>query len=346
MHAQSWAVSPTSAEVAECSGSTKARDVSPVRDLANRAVLVVGDVMLDEYVWGDVQRISPEAPVPVVEFRSRTRAVGGAANAAANVASLSGHALLAGVVGSDVEGDVLREELAKSKIDAHLVTDLDRPTTTKTRIIGGSQQILRVDYEERKRISHETESFLLDWAKARIDSIHCVLISDYDKGIVTASLCKSLIDLARRGNAAPVAVDPKGRDYSKYKGATVVTPNVVEVRLAVESVAYSSGQLADDVSRLRSVLDGTSFLVTRGHEGVSLFRPDGSAVHILARERNVFDVTGAGDTFAATVALALAAKATLEEAAAFANTAAGLAVGKVGTATVELAELQSELERA
>ena len=322
--------------------SGKASYVSFLRVFANRAVLVMGDVMFDEYVWGDVQRISPEAPVPVVEFRSRTHVVGGAANAAANVASLSGHALLGGVVGPDIEADMLRDELTKSHIDAHLVTSDDRPTTTKTRIIVGSQQILRIDREEREQISHETESSLLEWTRGRLSSVDCVLISDYGKGLVTRSLCQALIDLARAENK-PIVVDPKGRDYSKYMGATVVTPNVMEVRLAVEPVSLSSGDLGDDVNRLHSLLKGTSFLVTRGPEGVSLFRPDGSAMHIAARERAVFDVTGAGDTFAATLALALAAEATLEEAAALANTAAGLVVGRVGTGTVDLSELDSEL---
>ena len=169
--------------------------MSSPQDLANRAVLVMGDVMLDEYVWGDVQRISPEAPVPVVEFRLRTYVVGGAGNAAANVASLSGHALLGGVVGPDIEADILREELTKSHIDAHLVTDGDRSTTTKTRIIGGSQQMLRIDRGERKQVAHETESALLEWAKGRLPTIDCVLVSDYGKGVVTDGLCKGLMDL-------------------------------------------------------------------------------------------------------------------------------------------------------
>ena len=314
-----------------------------LRDFANRGVLVIGDVMLDQYVWGDVKRISPEAPVPVVEFRSRTHVVGGAANAAANVVSLSGQALLGGVVGPDIEADMLRDELTKSHIDAHLVTNDDRPTTTKTRIVAGSQQILRIDREDRKHISQETESSLLDWTRERLPSADCVLISDYGKGVVTHSLCQDLMALAR-AEKKPIVVDPKGRDYSKYMGATVVTPNTLEVRLAVQPISFSSDDLEQDVDRLHSLLNGTSFLVTLGPGGVSLFRPDGSATHIPARERNVFDVTGAGDTLAATLALALAAKATLEEAAALANTAAGLAVGKVGTGTVDLSELQSELE--
>jgi rfaE bifunctional protein kinase chain/domain len=313
-----------------------------LQDLAHVTVLVIGDVMLDEYVLGDVQRISPEAPVPVVEFRTRSLAVGGAANAAANVASLSGRALLGGVVGADIEGDTLRKELEKNHIEALLVTDIDRPTTTKTRIIGGSQQILRVDREERSQVSHETESSLLDWAKALVASVDCVLISDYAKGVVTHDLCRSVMNLARAANK-PIVVDPKGRDYSKYAGAMVLTPNRMEVRMAVETLSFTSSDLQDDINTLQSLLHGTSFLVTRGPEGASLFRPDRSAVHIPARERSVFDVTGAGDTFAATLALALAAQATLEEAATLANTAAGLVVGKVGTGTVTISELRSEL---
>lgn len=314
-----------------------------LENFAKASVLVIGDVMLDEYIWGDVQRISPEAPVPILEFRTRTHVVGGAANAAANIGSLSGHVLLGGVVGGDLEADILRDELTKNRIDGHLVTSGDRPTTVKTRVVGGSQQILRIDREERKQISQETESSLLEWAKDHLSSIDCVLISDYGKGVVTHSLCQTLMDRARAGNK-PVVVDPKGRDYSKYVGATVVTPNITEVRLAAEPLSLSSGNLEEDVTSLHSLLRGTSFLVTQGHEGVSLFRPDGPARHVPARERNVFDVTGAGDTFAATLALALAAGAMLEEAATLANTAAGIVVGKVGTGTVDVTELHSELE--
>jgi rfaE bifunctional protein kinase chain/domain len=319
----------------------EAPKMSLLKNFANASVLVIGDVMLDEYVWGDVKRISPEAPVPIVEFRTRTHVLGGAANAAANVASLGGRALLGGVVGRDIEADTLRSELSKSGIDAHL-TDEARPTTTKTRVVGGSQQILRIDREAPEEISHDTESALLDWTKRRFSAIDCVLISDYGKGLVTHRLCQGLMDQAR-AESKPVVVDPKGRDFSKYMGATVMTPNVMEVHLAVEPLSFSSGTLEEDVTRLHSVLQGTSFLVTRGPEGASLFQPDEPAQHVSARPRNVFDVTGAGDTFAASLALAIAAGATLVEAATLANTAASIVVGKVGTSTVNLTELSSEL---
>jgi D-beta-D-heptose 7-phosphate kinase/D-beta-D-heptose 1-phosphate adenosyltransferase len=307
------------------------------------SVLVIGDVMLDEYVWGDVQRISPEAPVPVVEFRRRSCVVGGAGNAAANIVSLGGRALLGGVIGRDIEAEQLRDELMRIGIDAHLVSSSDRPTTTKSRIIGGSQQVLRIDREDQTPIAHETESSLLEWAEDRLSSVDGVLISDYGKGVLTHKVCQGLIDLARFSNK-PVVVDPKGRDYSKYMGATVVTPNALELRLAVEPLSRASGALEDDVRRLQSVLHGTAVLVTRGPDGVSLFKPDASPLHVAARQRPVFDVTGAGDTLAATMALALATGAPIEQAATAANMAAGIVVGKVGTGTVDFGELDSEMD--
>jgi len=310
-------------------------------EFVDRSVLLLGDVMLDEYLWGDVDRVSPEAPVPVLEFRSRTRSLGGAGNAAMNIVSLGGTAYLGAAVGSDAAADTMRDELESNRIEAHLVTCADRPTTTKTRLFGGSQQILRVDHEDRKPIPPDCEASLLDWMRGSLSSAGCALISDYDKGVATQSLCQGVIELARSASK-PVVVDPKGRDYSRYAGATVVTPNLKELRIAVESLGFTHGDLEGDTARLLSVLVGTSVLVTRGAGGLSLFQPDEPPLHIAARVRNVYDVTGAGDTLAATLALALAAGATLEEAARVANVAAGIVVGRLGTATVDLAELTNE----
>jgi D-beta-D-heptose 7-phosphate kinase/D-beta-D-heptose 1-phosphate adenosyltransferase len=322
---------------------SRIHDMSLLEGFRERVVLVVGDVMLDEYAWGDVRRISPEAPVPIVEIRSRTHAAGGAANAAANIVSLGGQALLGGMVGWDSEAQALRDELTKRGVEAYLVRSEERPTTTKSRVIAGSQQILRIDREVQTPISDEVESFLLEWARRSISSIDGVLISDYGKGVVTHRLCRTVIDLAR-AEGKPVVVDPKGRDYSKYQGATVVTPNAMEVRLAAEPLSVTAASLEDHVARLQSVLNGTYFLVTRGPAGVSLFRPDGSVLSVAAKPRNVFDVTGAGDTFVAALALSLAAGATIEEATSVANIAAGLVITKVGTATVGSAELDAELQ--
>ena len=320
-------------------GSSRAR---VLEGLEKVTVLVVGDVMLDEYVWGDVHRISPEAPVPVVEFRTRSQVLGGAANAAANIVSLTGQAFLGGVVGQDPEAEALRGELARIGIDAHLLTDDTRPTTTKTRFIGGGQQILRVDREQRASISTEIEASLLAWAAGCLSSADCMLISDYGKGVVTARTCQELVGMARAQDK-PVVVDPKGRDYSKYEGATILTPNATELRSAVEPLSVSSGGMQEDVTKLQSVIQGTALVVTRGAKGVTVFPPEGQAQDILARPRTVFDVTGAGDTFVATLALAVGAGVSLTDAAIVANEAAGIVVGKVGTAVLNLDELRTEL---
>ena len=309
---------------------------------AAASVLVIGDVMLDEYIWGDVQRISPEAPVPVVEFRTSTRLVGGAANAAGNIVALGGRVLLAGVVGADREADELRRRLTEAHVAAHLLTIHDRPTTTKTRVMGGSQQILRIDREERRDLAGDIQSSLLEWVSEQMPSIDCLLFSDYGKGIGAPRFCGELIRLAKEMDK-PVVVDPKGRDYSRYSGATVVTPNVREVHLAAEPLSLSSGELQDDVRTLHAVLGGASLLVTRGSDGVSLFRSGKQPFHVPARERLVFDVTGAGDTLAATVALCLASGASLEDSATLANAAGGIVVGKIGTGTLSSSELEHEL---
>jgi len=320
-------------------GSSKAR---VLEGLEKVRVLVVGDVMLDEYVWGDVHRISPEAPVPVVEFRTRSQVLGGAANAAANIVSLTGQAFLSGVVGQDTEAEALRGELARIGVDAHLMTDHARPTTTKTRFIAGAQQILRVDREQRAGISSEMEASLLAWAAGCLSSADCMLISDYGKGVVTARICRELVGMAR-AQGRPVVVDPKGRDYSRYEGATVLTPNANELRSAVEPLSLSSGGMQEDVTTLRPIIQGTALVVTRGADGVTVFPPEGQPQDILARPRTVFDVTGAGDTFVATLALAVGTGASLTDAAIVANEAAGIVVGKVGTAMLNLDELRTEL---
>jgi D-beta-D-heptose 7-phosphate kinase/D-beta-D-heptose 1-phosphate adenosyltransferase len=255
---------------------------------------------------------------------------------------LGAKTLLAGVVGRDREAELLRKQLTASAIMPFLVSSSDRPTTTKTRVIGGSQQVLRIDREERQGVSREIESSLLDWAAQRLPSVDCLLVSDYGKGSITPHACRGLVRLARELNK-PIVVDPQGRDYAKYSGATVVTPNTLEARLAVELLGVSSDVLEDGIQELHAVLEGSSVLVTRGSEGVSLFRPGREPYHIPARERHVFDVTGAGDTLAATLALGLATGASLDEAAALANAAGGIVVGKIGTSTVSVSELEHEL---
>lgn len=315
-------------------------------DFPGRSVLIVGDVMLDEYIWGEVRRISPEAPVPVVEVRRRVYVPGGAGNTAANVVSMGGRAWLGGAVGQDPPAEVLRQVLREHGIDDRgLVVDPARPTTTKTRIVARNQQIVRVDMESRLPLPPELEDALLGYAASRLGEAHVCILSDYAKGVVSARLAEHFIQLAREAGK-PVVVDPKGTDYAKYRGATVVTPNVHEVEVALNCEINGPMELQEAGQKLSAILEGSALLITCGPEGMSLFLNGAEVIHIPAVARSVFDVTGAGDTVVAALALALAAGATLQEAACLANYAAGIVVGKFGTATVVLEELLEEVGNA
>jgi len=320
------------------------RDALP--DFAGKRILVVGDVMLDEYVWGEVRRVSPEAPVPVVEIRRRTHGPGGAANAAANVVSLGGRATLGGVVGEDRSAEQLREALCECGIkpDA-LVVDDGRPTTTKTRIVAHGQQLVRVDGEERMPLSLAMEDALLERAERCLRAASACILSDYDKGVVSGRLAKLLIAMARRENK-PVVVDPKGMNFAKYRGATVITPNVREAERALDREMNGDGDVPELGRRLLDIVGPSAVLITRGAEGMSLFSSGAPPRYIPTVARNVFDVTGAGDTVVATLALALAAAVPLERAVQLANEAAGIVVGKVGTAAVTPGDLVSGVAAA
>lgn len=302
-------------------------------------ILIVGDVMLDEYVWGEVRRVSPEAPVPVVEIGRRTYVLGGAANVAANVVSLGGSALLVGVIGDDRPAELLREALRDRGVSTEgLIVDPKRPTTTKTRVVAHQQQIVRVDSESRASLSPELQARALQAVEERLADAGACVISDYWKGVVSAALSQHLICLARV-SAKPVVVDPKNRDFSIYRGATVVTPNLSEAERALDNNHNGEFELERAVRALLDLLDGAALLITRGPEGMSLFRGDAAPLHIPAEGRNVFDVTGAGDTVVSALSLSLATGCSLEESARLANRAAGIVVGKAGTATVTPQEL-------
>jgi D-glycero-beta-D-manno-heptose-7-phosphate kinase len=308
-----------------------------------RSVLIVGDVMLDEYVWGETRRISAEAPVPIVEVQRRTYLPGGAGNAAANVVSLQGRALLGGVVGADEPARRLREALQERAIDARgLVVDAARPTTTKTRVIIQHQQVARMDHERRQPLSEALEEQLLGWVEQALPRADVCVISDYAKGVVSARVAQRFIGLARRAGK-PVVVDPKGADYQKYRGAAVVKPNIHETERILKTEIETESDLLSAGHQLAVVLEGTAILITRGPKGISLFRAGEDVVHIPSVARTVYDVTGAGDTVVGTLALALAAGAGLDEAAQLANQAAGIVVGKVGTATVTIDEWLAEM---
>jgi D-beta-D-heptose 7-phosphate kinase/D-beta-D-heptose 1-phosphate adenosyltransferase len=308
-----------------------------------RRVLVLGDVMLDEYVWGEVRRISPEAPVPVVEVRRRSFVPGGAANTAANVAALGGRPVLVSVVGEDAAAATLRQLLAAGGTDPDgLCADPDRPTTTKSRVVAHNQQVARLDVEDRAPLSAALEDALLAAVARHLPRAEACVISDYAKGAVTPRVARELIRLARQAGR-PVVVDPKGADYTKYRGATVVKPNLHEAERCAGAEVNGEAALAAAAGRLLGMLSGAALLVTRGAEGMSLFRPGEAPLHVPAVVRQVFDVTGAGDTVTGTLAMGLAAGGSLEAAVRLANRAASIVVGKVGTATVTCDELRAEL---
>lgn len=302
--------------------------------MQTRRVLVVGDVMLDEFLWGRVVRISPEAPVPVVEITSQTFHLGGAANVASNVRSLGGQAAVAGVVGRDPAGKQLRDALVRVGVeDALTLDDTGRPTTHKTRIIAHHQQVVRADREEAGEIGAALEDALGDALRRAARGAGAIILSDYQKGVVTRRLMKTVLDAARR-EGVPLLVDPKVRHFALYRGAAIVTPNQMEAEQATGVRLRDAGGLRDAGAKILKALRCRAVLITRGEHGMALFEQDKKPVEIPTAARQVFDVTGAGDTVIASLALALAAGATLPEAAMLANYAAGVVVGKIGTATV------------
>ncbi len=296
-------------------------------------MLVVGDVMLDRYWFGDVSRISPEAPVPVVKVERSEERPGGAANVARNAAALAAHTVLLSVVGQDEPAQALGRLLESEGVVASLQTDPDLATTVKLRVIGRQQQLLRIDFETWP--NHESLQATLAEFRSRLSNVDVVVLSDYGKGGLTH--VAEMIRLAREANK-PVLVDPKGDDYSKYRGATLLTPNRSELRQVVGKWR-DDADLAARAQKLRAELALDALLVTRSEEGMTLFRDEGS-VHEGTRAREVYDVSGAGDTVIATLAVMLAAGAPMADAMRWANHAAGIVVGKLGTATVTLDEIK------
>ncbi|MBL8449399.1 MAG: D-glycero-beta-D-manno-heptose-7-phosphate kinase [Dechloromonas sp.] len=299
-------------------------------------LLVVGDVMLDRYWFGEVSRISPEAPVPVVKVERLEERLGGAANVARNAAVLGGSTTLLSVVGDDEAGRSLSRMLAEAGIDASLQVDRHIDTTVKLRVIGRQQQLLRIDFETTP--SHEVLREKLEDFERRVEDCDVVVLSDYGKGGLAH--IGDMIRLARAADK-PVLVDPKGDDYSKYAGATLITPNRGELRQVVGRWS-SEDELAAKAQTLRRRLGLDALLVTRSEEGMTLFRDD-EVIHEAARAREVFDVSGAGDTVIATLAILVASGATWDEAIRVANLAAGIVVGKLGTAVVTRQELEAVL---
>jgi D-glycero-beta-D-manno-heptose-7-phosphate kinase len=307
------------------------------------SVLVIGDLILDHYIWGRVSRISPEAPVPVVHVDSESLRLGGAANVFNNILALGGKADLCGVIGSDESGRLLLKELGSTRAGrGGVVIDQDRPTTRKSRIIAHNQQIVRYDVERRAELKPAMQRRILRYVESRLRELSCLVVSDYAKGVVSATLMSELTRLAAlRG--IPLVVDPKVEHFSYYKGATVITPNHLEATQAA-GVHGDDDQANNEAGAIiRQRLGCQAVLITRGEKGMSLYEGQDVSWHIPTQARQVFDVTGAGDTVIGMLALALSTGASMRDAATLANYAAGIVVGMVGTATVSAQQLSEAL---
>jgi D-beta-D-heptose 7-phosphate kinase/D-beta-D-heptose 1-phosphate adenosyltransferase len=307
-------------------------------------LLVAGDLMIDEYVWGEVDRISPEAPVQVVSVSREDYTLGGAGNVINNLSALGGKVWAAGVIGHDNNGRVLLEKLAAMDADTRaVVVEPERPTTVKTRIIAAHQHVLRIDRETRRTVAESTFAKLAKIVDSALKKVDCVIISDYGKGLFTPAFLNILITAARKAGK-PVVVDPKGTDFKKYGGASLITPNRKEAGLAAGIDIVDHPSLVKAGNKLLKSTGVDKILITLGKDGMILFEPRKKPYKVTAEARQVFDVSGAGDTVVAVLALTLAAGGTYREALTLANAAAGLVVAKVGTAVVSQAELQAALQ--
>ncbi len=306
-------------------------------------ILVLGDLILDHYVWGKVHRVSPEAPVPVVHVDSESYRMGGAANVYHNIMTLGGQAELCGVVGADQVGKQFLADIRRSSSGSSGVfIDASRPTIKKTRVVAHNQQIVRFDVEQRHDISSQLAHKILRHVASRLPDLSCLVVSDYAKGTITGELMKAIQNLADE-NDVPIVVDPKVEHMAYYEGVTVITPNHLEAKQAAGFLPTQDVPIEHIGLSLQQRLRCQAVVVTRGEEGMSIFERNGQSWTIPAVARQVYDVTGAGDTVVSTLALAISAKASLPDAAMLANQAAGIVVGMVGTATVTRAQLQEVL---
>lgn len=324
---------------------TRQRAEQLLQSMRDRKIVVLGDVMLDEFVWGEVTRISPEAPVPVVDIRRESVHLGGAANVLANVVALGAQACVVGVVGNDVAGERLRAQLKETgsaENSDYLVTDEGRPSTIKTRIIAHNQLVVRADREQRTPVSGATEKRILDFLKQALSQADAFVVSDYDKGVVTPAILGEILPAAYA--RVPVLIDPKIRNFPHYRPASLITPNHHEALRMTNLESDSDDGLHQAARLIREKLGCDAVLITRGDRGLMLLEGDNDPVYVETAAREVYDVTGAGDTVIATLAAAMASGATMLEAATLANHAAGIVVGKVGTATTSADELLATFE--
>lgn len=314
--------------------------------IGHNKILILGDIMMDRYFWGEVDRISPEAPVPIVNVKRETLLLGGAANVAMNIKTLGDDPILVGVMGEDSRADTFRELLVTNGIgDNGIVLDQSRPTTIKTRIIANNQQVVRADHESVEEIDEGIESLIYDKIENEINNIKGLIISDYGKGVITERLLTRVIELCRSKQVF-IAVDPKDVHFKSYKKVSLITPNHHEAGFAYGKRIRNEEDLREVGWGLLDLLQAQSILITRGAEGMALFEQNQKLTFLPAAARKVYDVTGAGDTVISTFVSAVAAGADLPEASYISNQAAGIVVGEVGTAQVDKKILLKQIRKS
>jgi len=315
-----------------------------ISNFRDARVLVIGDLILDEFLWGDVSRISPEAPVPVVWVKRESFMPGGASNVANNIRSLGARTFIAGVIGDDERGAILKSELEQKGIDTRgIITDGSRPTTLKTRVVAHHQQVVRIDKESVSALSDEVISRIIAYTKSMIDKLDAVIIEDYGKGVITPRILRELVPLARKKQKI-ISVDPKEENLKYYKGITLITPNNHEASKAVGFEIKDAVTLKRAGAAMLKKFNCRIALITLGENGMAVFQKDKPMKQIPTVAQEVFDVSGAGDTVIACYTLALAAGADPVQAAHISNCAAGIVVGKVGIAVVSPEELVEKIK--
>ncbi len=314
-----------------------------VDQFSKARLLVVGDIIMDEYVWGDVSRISPEAPVPVVEVKRETKMLGGAANVVHNIVSLGGQCILCGIVGDDRTGEEVMERVQSLGCPTDgILAETGRPTSIKTRVVAYNQQVVRFDRESRKDIHPKSIERLLEFVSSTRNTLTGIVVADYGKGVISEQLMKGLRELLWNSDIV-LAVDPKTGNFEYYDGVDVITPNHHEagafchIEIVDEETLHRAGR------KMLSALNCRSVLITQGKDGMTLFKKDGEIIHIPTVARKVFDVTGAGDTVISALSLGLASGMDLTSAAIISNLAGGIVVGEVGTSTVTAEELKEAI---
>ena len=321
-----------------------------ISNFKNKKILVIGDLILDEFIWGQVSRISPEAPVPVVWVKDESFMPGGASNVANNINSLGGRAYMVGVVGNDDRAGILKGELEHRGVNVDgIFTDPERPTILKTRVIAHQQQVVRIDKEKTDPLKDKIVNRIINYIENVIDEVDGLIVEDYGKGLITPKLLDKIVPLAKKKKKI-IAVDPKEEHFSYYKGVTVLTPNNNEASRAVGFEIKDKATLKKAGFELLKKLQSRIILITLGEDGMMVFEKDKSPKKIETIAQEVFDVSGAGDTVVSTYALSLIAGATPIQAAHIANCAAGIVVGKVGIAVVNQSEViertKEEIEKA